>query len=336
LNRELGLSKGAAFYRKTAAELVQRFPEIAAPLRDGRLCLTVVCELAKVLAPENRDEVLPRFFRLSKEEARELVAELRPLERPPLREVVTAVRAPAAPPTPAPPKTVAAPDLGLPAISATFAALGFPANHLDAKVPAPVVNAPTSRQDRPAFAPLTAELRRMHLTVSKRFEGKVAAARDALSHVHPGASTEEVLEAALDLLLEQAAKRRGIVERPRKAARPAKPAHIPAAVKRAVWLRDGGRCQFRLSSGESCGSTHQLEYDHIEPLALGGASTVENTRLCCRPHNQIAARRVFGDALMDRFAPGSALSRIEDERGSSSAGPGAEVVSASPARAAPA
>ena len=36
LHRELGLSKGAAFYRKTAAELVQRYPEIVEPLRDGR------------------------------------------------------------------------------------------------------------------------------------------------------------------------------------------------------------------------------------------------------------------------------------------------------------
>src|SRR5215208_5912244 len=71
LNRELGLSKGAAFYRKTAAELVQRFPEIIEPLADGRLCLTVVCELAKVMAPENRHQVLPRFFHLSKDEARE-------------------------------------------------------------------------------------------------------------------------------------------------------------------------------------------------------------------------------------------------------------------------
>jgi hypothetical protein len=68
LHRELGLSKGAAFYRKTAAELLQRFPEIVEPLRNGRLCLTVVCELAKVLAPENRDELLPRFFGLSKDE----------------------------------------------------------------------------------------------------------------------------------------------------------------------------------------------------------------------------------------------------------------------------
>ena len=39
LHRELGLSKGAAYYRMTAAELVQRYPEVVAPLRDGRLCL---------------------------------------------------------------------------------------------------------------------------------------------------------------------------------------------------------------------------------------------------------------------------------------------------------
>ncbi len=37
LHRELGLSKGAAYYRKVAAELIQRVPEIIEPLRDGRL-----------------------------------------------------------------------------------------------------------------------------------------------------------------------------------------------------------------------------------------------------------------------------------------------------------
>jgi hypothetical protein len=40
LRRELGLSAGAAQYRKTAAELAQRHPEIAAALRDGKLCLS--------------------------------------------------------------------------------------------------------------------------------------------------------------------------------------------------------------------------------------------------------------------------------------------------------
>jgi len=95
LHRELRLSKGAAAYRKTAADLVGRYPEIAEGLRRGDLCITAVVELAKVITPENRAEVLPRFFHLSRRDAMELVAELKPIEAPPRRAVVTAV-APAA------------------------------------------------------------------------------------------------------------------------------------------------------------------------------------------------------------------------------------------------
>src|SRR5512133_4239014 len=57
LHRELGLSKGAAFFRKTAAELVQRVPEIVEPLRDGHLCLSSIVELASVLTPAHHPEV---------------------------------------------------------------------------------------------------------------------------------------------------------------------------------------------------------------------------------------------------------------------------------------
>src|SRR6266542_3375660 len=65
LHRELGLAKGPAFYRKTAAQLLQHYPEIVEPLRNGRLCLSSIVEVAKVITPENRAEVLPRFFHLS-------------------------------------------------------------------------------------------------------------------------------------------------------------------------------------------------------------------------------------------------------------------------------
>jgi hypothetical protein len=85
LVRELGLSKGAAYYRKTAAELVQRYPEVLEALREGKLCLTSVVELSKVIAPENRAEVLPRYFHRSKREAKEVTAELIPATAPPLR-----------------------------------------------------------------------------------------------------------------------------------------------------------------------------------------------------------------------------------------------------------
>jgi len=174
--------------------------------------------------------------------------------------------------------------------------------------------------------PLTADLRRLHLTVSKRFLEKLEAARDALSHSHPGADAEAILEAGLVLLIERAAKRhctspkactRPKVVRPtpavmverkapcvgEKPGAARNPRFIPAAVKREVWARDGGRCQFRLENGELCGSTHRLQFDHVRPVALGGESTADNLRLACSAHNLLAARRIFGDALMDRYAP---------------------------------
>jgi len=162
------------------------------------------------------------------------------------------------------------------------------------------------------------------MTVSKRFMEKLEAARDGLSHSHPGADVEAILEAGLDLVVERAAKRKGLVKRPRtqretpapslttvEAAEPAeaeepRSRHIPAAVKREVWIRDEGRCQFRLENGELCGLTHRLQFDHLHPVALGGESTVGNLRLTCSAHNLLAARRVFGDALMDRYAPATA------------------------------
>ncbi len=56
-----------------------------------------VAEVARVLTPENRAGVLPRFFGLSKSEAQALAAELQPIPFPPVRTVVTAVRVAAAP-----------------------------------------------------------------------------------------------------------------------------------------------------------------------------------------------------------------------------------------------
>ena len=270
-------------------------PEIVAPLEDGRICITSVPELAKVLTPENRDEVLPRFFHRSKDEAREVVAELKPVERAPVRDVVTAVTVPVAPATGAPaPGPACHPG-------ALVEPRGFPENLVDANSRAPSVNAPISRPERDAVDPLTAELARLHVTVSRRFLAKLAAAREALSHSHPGASAEAILEAGLDLLIDRSAKRKGLVEKPQKKRRPAKPGHIPAEVKRTVWARDGGCCQWRLSGGGICGSRHRLQLDHVRPKALGGESTVENVRILCASHNLLAARMALGDACIDRF-----------------------------------
>ncbi|MFL5263898.1 MAG: HNH endonuclease, partial [Anaeromyxobacteraceae bacterium] len=98
-------------------------------------------------------------------------------------------------------------------------------------------------------------------------------------------------------------KKRGLVKKPRTSPTPpsANSRHVPAAVRRAVFIRDGGCCQWHMSSGGVCGSRTRVELDHIVPVALGGESTVSNMRLLCACHNAVAARQVFGARLMDRY-----------------------------------
>jgi hypothetical protein len=157
---------------------------------------------------------------------------------------------------------------------------------------------------------------RFHLTVSRQFLAKLKAAKNALSHAKPGASTEDVLEACLDLMLAERAKRNGLVEKPRKTTGPADAFadRIPAAVRREAFQRAGGRCEWRFESGDRCSSTTRLELDHVTPKALGGPPTLDNARVLCKGHNLLAARRIFGDAWMDCYARGG---RGEEARGAS-------------------
>jgi 5-methylcytosine-specific restriction endonuclease McrA len=70
--------------------------------------------------------------------------------------------------------------------------------------------------------------------------------------------------------------------------------HIPAAVKRAVWSRDGGRCAFVSSDGRRSIEQGFLEFHHVRPFAAGGEPTAENIQLRCRAHNGYEANLAFG------------------------------------------
>jgi 5-methylcytosine-specific restriction endonuclease McrA len=60
---------------------------------------------------------------------------------------------------------------------------------------------------------------------------------------------------------------------------------IPEAVRKAVWLRDSGKCRL-------CGSAFDIQYDHIIPFSRGGAATMENLQILCGNCNRRKANRI--------------------------------------------
>ena len=64
--------------------------------------------------------------------------------------------------------------------------------------------------------------------------------------------------------------------------------HIPAAVRRHVWQRDGGRCYYRDPLTERrCTSSHLLQIDHLLPVAQGGGPEPSNLVLRCFAHHRM-------------------------------------------------
>jgi hypothetical protein len=76
--------------------------------------------------------------------------------------------------------------------------------------------------------------------------------------------------------------------------------HIPAAVRRAVHQRDGGRCCYVDEQGRRCPERDRLEYHHRHPFGLGGAHSVANVGLVCPAHNAFLAECDYGREAMNR------------------------------------
>jgi hypothetical protein len=105
--------------------------------------------------------------------------------------------------------------------------------------------------------------------------------RDRVFWEDDGLAAEEVMA----LALERDRRRRRRIDRAldamgaeRRAAAPRREP-IPEEVRRRVFRRDGGRCV-------ACGSEELLQFDHVIPVALGGASIDENLQLLCAPCNR--------------------------------------------------
>jgi hypothetical protein len=163
---------------------------------------------------------------------------------------------------------------------------------------------PRSVPHRPAVEPLATDAFKVQFTASRAFRDKLEQLQALLRHRVPEGDLGTILEMATDLLLADVKKERfGLGATPHKTEPPAAvetgSRAIPVAIRRAVAERDGLRCTYRFPDGSQCPERGWLEFDHVEGFARTGVHAVDNIRLTCRNHNQLAAEDLYGTAFME-------------------------------------
>jgi 5-methylcytosine-specific restriction endonuclease McrA len=141
----------------------------------------------------------------------------------------------------------------------------------------------------------------LKLTIPGDTHAKLRRAQDLLRHAIPTGDLTQVFDRALTALLRELERKKlAATNRPRTATAPSSSRHsryIPAAVRREVWARDGGRCAFVGPEGR-CGETAFLEFHHLVPYADRGATEASNLQVRCRAHNQHEAEQWFGPMVV--------------------------------------
>ncbi len=147
---------------------------------------------------------------------------------------------------------------------------------------------------------------RLTLILEKEAVEALKRVKELLSHSHPGASYGELIkQLALDFVkrkdpLAKAPKQAGEDKRCSKKSKPGKT--IPAAVRRAVFQRAKGKCEYKDPlTGRICASRVHVEIDHRQARALGGGNELANLRCLCKSHNFHSAEHVFGTQLMSAY-----------------------------------
>ena len=305
----LGMSEGEAYNRIEVARAARRFPVVLDMLSDGRVHLTAVRLLAPHLTADNHADVLASARGKTKLEIQEIVARLAPRPDAPacIRRVPTCRPEPS--PAVAPAATaslVSSPLISAPVISAPpvagAPAAGAPAGGAPAaaspatREPALGATIPPPRVPHAAVTPLSPERYKLQVTISGETLEKMRLAKDTLSHTLPTGDDAAILARAFDALLEKLAKQKfAATDRPRVAPDTRSGTQDPtAALKRAVWVRDLGRCRYIGPNGHRCDERRFVEFHHTDPRALGGEASIDLIELRCRPHNNYEGRLYFG------------------------------------------
>ena len=283
----LHLSEDAVYNRIAAARAARRYPAIIEGLESGALSPTTVRLLARYLTAENHGEILAAASGKGKQAVEELLACLFPEA-----DVVARVRK-----VPAP-QTTRSDDVSRTQTSVVACApvACSPITVGSVDMPNDRAASPVVPPARAVVRPLAPERYEIRFTASGEMREKLRVAQDLLGHAIPGGDIAEVFDRALTLLVADLSRRKlATTGRPRAGrGQSEKSRNIPAAVRRHVGARDGGRCRFVARNGRRCEERRFLEFHHVVPHAAGGKPTVDNIELRCRAHNGYEVDRYFG------------------------------------------
>jgi hypothetical protein len=231
-------TQNSAYKRLTAARTVRKYPGVLVAVSDGRLNLSAVLMLAPHLTPSNADALVGAALDKTCFELQVVLAERFP--RPDLPERLSAIAAPESLPIPA-----AALDLlAAKRVEATFP--DQPVHGHDQSA------APLAAEPRPRVVPLAPQRFGFQCTVDQETHELWQYAKSLMSHEIPTGEMAAVLKGILKLAVGQLEKRKfAATDRPGHSRGSVDPRHIPAAVKREVWVRDGGKMHVRQRGREA-------------------------------------------------------------------------------------
>jgi len=170
--------------------------------------------------------------------------------------------------------------------------------------------APPSGPARPArVEPLAPGRYKVQFTASGELHDKLERLRALMRSSVPDGDLAAIIDQAVTEKLQRLESRRfARTQAPRKtmAGSGTSPTmrQIPAAVKRAVYERDGGQCRYVDGRGRRCGARDRLEFHHRHPFGFGGDHSVANISLVCGTHNGYLAEIDYGrEAVVVRRRP---------------------------------
>jgi 5-methylcytosine-specific restriction endonuclease McrA len=161
--------------------------------------------------------------------------------------------------------------------------------------------------EKPAVVqPISPARYKVAFTASAELHDKLGRLRELMRSSVPDGNLASIIEQAVTEKLERLeSKRFAKTKAPRKSLKETDTSpssrYIPAAVKRAVYKRDKGRCTFEDRSGRRCTERNCLEFHHQHrPYARGGDHSVDNVQLACSTHNGYLAERDYGKEVIER------------------------------------